>query len=441
MLWDLPPGPNPRERSFGLYTHSGEPKPVAYALPALSELLAASATPRGDITLSANRDGGVAYEYHADDARCFGGEGTAGDELISWQGQGVGQLFSQWPTPGLLRVRATAHGRVILDLGRLRRAPDLGPYTLSAGGAPVDHVVEHTRLIFAIAAGQTIECRYATVGETAGVDAIIAIVWPHHGLPVIQAQRANITAYLLQAGSRLAVSCDFSRDVTLWQALDNEPAYPVAAGVRRLAEFGGRRVPVCDFNDVDVSAARDPGSKLYFSVRVAGSASRANVWVHGADARTLMPQPYQAEAELSVSAANAPAEVDARIQILWPHGGAPISHASRGNLTADLFLPGTRKRLAPADSGLSWRPAVWLVRAIDNGVGERVALGALRVESNGVAHWDFNNVDISAARKATSKVHFWLELDGIQTHTNFWTHGLDARTYLPDPEPPLGDCA
>ena len=36
MLWDLPPGPNPRERSFGLYNASGEPKPSALALPALN---------------------------------------------------------------------------------------------------------------------------------------------------------------------------------------------------------------------------------------------------------------------------------------------------------------------------------------------------------------------------------------------------------------------
>jgi hypothetical protein len=50
-------------------------------------------------------------------------------------------------------------------------------------------------------------------------------------------------------------------------------------------------------------------------------------------------------------------------------------------------------------------------------------------------------VDISPARNAASKVHFWIEVEGMRTCSNFWTHGLDARTYQPSPEPPLGACA
>ena len=312
---------------------------------------------------------------------------------------------------------------------------------MTAAGAPIQHTLDGARLLFWIAPGQAIECRYATVDQIEAVDAKIAIVWPHNSLPVTQAQRANITAHLTQANSRWAVACDFAREVTLWQALNNEPARPIAIGSRRLAEFDGRRVPVWDFNDIDVSAARDPSAKLYFSVRVAGVACRANVWVHGTDARTLMPQPFQAEAELPVTAAGAPAEVDARIQILWPHAGASISQALLANLSADLFAHGTRMRLSPAKSGPSWQPAVWLVRASNNGVGERVARGILRTEANGAAHWDFNDVDVSAARQPANKLHFWVEVDGVLTYSNFWTHGLDARTYLPNPEPPLGNSA
>jgi len=441
MLYDLPPGPNPRERSFGLFGAAGEPRPAAYALPALSELLADSTAPRGDITLSANASGGVAYRFQAEDARFSNGDGTAGDEMIRWQGQGVGQLLAQWVAPGQLRIRVTAPGQVALDLGKLRNAPDAGQYTLTAVGAPVQHTLDGARLSFWIAPSQAVECRYATVGQIEAVDAKIAIVWPHNSLPVTQAQRANITAHLTQANSRWAVACDFAREVTLWQAQNNEPARPIATGSRRMAEFDGRRVPVWDFNDIDVSAARDPSAKLYFSVRIAGVACRANVWVHGTDARTLMPQPFQAEAELPVTAASAPAEVDARIQILWPHGGASISQALLANLSADLFAHGMRTRLAPAKSGTTWQPAVWLVRANNNSVGERVARGILRTETNGAAHWDFNDVDVSVARQPTNKLHFWVEVDGALTYSNFWTHGLDARTYLPNPEPPLGNCA
>ena len=46
MLWDLPPGPNPKERSFGMFEPSGHPKPSAWALPALSLRMARSRTAR-----------------------------------------------------------------------------------------------------------------------------------------------------------------------------------------------------------------------------------------------------------------------------------------------------------------------------------------------------------------------------------------------------------
>jgi hypothetical protein len=85
-------------------------------------------------------------------------------------------------------------------------------------------------------------------------------------------------------------------------------------------------------------------------------------------------------------------------------------------------------------------PAVWLVRALNNDVGVRVARGQPRRDGAGV-HWDFNDVDVSAARDPQSKLHFWVEVDGIRTYSNFWTHGVDARTYLPNPDVLLGDCA
>jgi len=214
----------------------------------------------------------------------------------------------------------------------------------------------------------------------------------------------------------------------------------VATGVRRLADFDGRRVPVWDFNDVDVSAARDPQNKLYFSVRLAGGPYRANVWVHGVDARTYMPLPVTPAGTQSVSAAGVPAELDARIQIVWPHGGAAVSQANLANISADLFARGTRVALVPAGSGAgAWSPAVWLVCAHNNDVGARVSAGVPRRDGAGV-HWDFNDVDVSAARDPQGKLHFWVEVDGILTHSNFWTHGVDARTYLPNPDVPLGDC-
>lgn len=439
MLCDLPPGSEPKEQSYGLYTAAAAPKPNAFALPALSELLAPSAAPSGKLTLSAT--GGIAYRFEADNARFVSGAGSAGDDVIRWQGTGLGQLFASWPAPDLVRIRVTAPGQVTLDLGRLRRAPDAGEYALTQDAAPLPHARDGAILTFEIRPGQTVECRYATEPRAAAVDATIAILWPHGNATVTEAERGNLTAYLRQSDSRWAVACDFAAEVTLWQAQNNDPAQPVATGVRRLAEFAGRRVPVWDFNDVDISAARDGRTKLYFSARVAGMACRSNLWAHGNDARTYMPQPFQAELELPITAEAAPAEVDARIQILWPHGGAPITAARLANISVDLFLHGTRTRLSPATFGAAWQPAIWLVRAVDNAVGERAARGVPRIEPGGAAHWDFNDVDVSPARSPTSKVHFWIEVEGVRACSNFWTHGLDARTYLPNPEPPLGDCA
>ena len=202
------------------------------------------------------------------------------------------------------------------------------------------------------------------------IDAKIAIVWPHDDAPVAEAGLANLTAYLTLSGSRVSVPCDFASPVTLWRALNNEPAEPVASGARRLADFEGRRVPVWDFNDVDVSATRDPKNKLYFSVRLAGGPYRANVWVHGVDARTYLPQPVNPSGTQVVAAGSAPSELDARIQIVWPHGGAAVEQAKLANISADLFARGSRVALVPSGSGAAaWAPTVWLVCALNNDAG------------------------------------------------------------------------
>jgi hypothetical protein len=435
MLWDLPPGPNPKERSFGLFDPAGQPKPSALALPALSQFLAASRAPRGRVELQASPTGGIVYQFSADDARFTSGQGKAGDGVARWEGQGWGQLFVDWSRQGTVQVRATAPGQVTLDLGPMLGLTELTDYTLEADAAAVAHTRAGTVLVFPIAAGQPVTCRLALDA----VDARIVILWPHGDAPVAEAKLANLTAYLTFPGSRVAVPCAFAPTVTLWRALNNEPAEPIATGVRRLAEFGGRRAPVWDFNDVDVSAARDPKNKLYFTLQVAGYPYRANVWVHGVDARTFMPQQIRPESNVQVAADAGPAELDGRLQILWPHGGASVAEANLANLTADLFQHGTRLRLTPKSVGNAWQPAVWLVRSVNNDVGERVARGVPRLEGGG-ARWDFNDVDVSPAREPSSKLHFWVEVDGARTYSNFWTHGVDARTYFPNPDVLLGDC-
>ena len=347
MLWDLPPGPNPRERSFGLFNAGGEPKPSALALPVLSSRLASSRGPRGRVAVSASPTGSIVYTYTAADAYFGSGHGQVGADAVRWEGQGWCQVFADWAEAGVVHVSATAPGQITLDVSQMLGLRELADYTLEVGGAPWEHTRAGSILVFPVTAGVPVTLRV----PIASIDAKIAIVWPHANAPVAEAGLANLTAYLTYPGSRVAVPCDFAPQVSLWRALNNEPAEPAKSGIRRLADFGGRRVPVWDFNDVDVSAARDPKNKLYFSVRLTGGPYRANVWVHGVDARTYLPQPVNPSGTQAVAAGSAPSELDARIQIVWPHGGAAVEQAKLANISADLFARGSRVALVPSGSG------------------------------------------------------------------------------------------
>lgn len=441
MLWDLPPGPNPRERSFGLFDAAGQAKPSALALPALARRLAASRGPRGRLEISATPAGAITYRYAASDAHFASGSGQAGDGDSRWEGQGWGQLLTDWAEPGVVRVRTTAAGQVILDLGQMLGLRKVEALDVRAGDAAHPYTRAGTVVAFQAQAGQEITLRLSLTA----VDAQIVILWPHDNAPVSEARLANLTAHLTYPDSRVTVPCDFAAPVTLWRGLNNEPAEPIAAGSRRMAEIDGCRVPVWDFNDIDVSAARDPRNKLYFSLQVEGFPYRTNVWVHDTDARTYLPQPAQAVANQVITPETAPQQLDARIQILWPHGSAPVSQASLANLSVDLFRRGTLIRLGSREGATAWDPAVWLLAACNNAPGQRIARGVRRNDAAATAaaaatHWDFNDVDVSAARDPETKLHFWVEVEGRQTCSNTWTHGLDARTYLPNPEALVGDC-
>ena len=143
------------------------------------------------------------------------------------------------------------------------------------------------------------------------VDAKIEIVWPHANASVQSARQVNITAYLFGPDTRRSVPCDFGNTVRLWRALNNQPVENVATGSRRTVTQGGVTFPVWDLNDVDVSAARDGANKYYFYITVDGIAANFNVWSHGADARTYLPNPKP-----PVDSGGRPDEVEAHIQVV-----------------------------------------------------------------------------------------------------------------------------
>jgi hypothetical protein len=131
--------------------------------------------------------------------------------------------------------------------------------------------------------------------------------------------------------------------------------------------------------------------------------------------------------------------VEARIEIVWPHDNQPVSQATLANVTAILLNPGTMMS-APLETNATVR--LW--RSLDNGVGVEMGAGTKRtvVSPQGLPYpvWDFSNVDVSTARDPNHKLTFRLTVDGMQTFSNIWVHGVDARTIFPQMDTPSGVC-
>ena len=274
----------------------------------------------------------------------------------------------------------------------------------------------------------------------ATIRAKIEIVWPHGGASVREADLANITAYLISETNGTASSlleppaCDWDPTVKLWAALNAQPARLVGVGQKRMATLEGRTFPVWDFNDVDVSVARDPANRLTFFTTVDGVRTLHNVWTHAADARTVFPQADVPTGTISRS----PLALDGRIEIVWPHDNLPPEQARLANITAYLFALDTLQAIGP---DASWTPTVRLHWSLNTDTEKLPGTGIVGVPrtitaSNGVKFqaWDFNDVDISAARETLNKLYFWVSADDVVTFPNVWAHGVDARTVFPQPD-------
>ena len=250
----------------------------------------------------------------------------------------------------------------------------------------------------------------------------VEIVWPHEGTGVQDAELANVTAYLLAGDGTGAarslldsVPCDWNPTVRLWAAQNNLPARPVALGAKRMVTGGGRRFPAWDFNDVDVSEARDPAKRIAFFVTVDDGARpvkvQHNVWTHAADARTLFPQ----QDTPTYATRLRPEAVDARIEIVWPKDNLPVQEAKTANVTAYLLNAATLTGVSP---DTSWSPVVRLHTSINNepeAAPGRGVIGTRRIVTgaNGVQFlaWDFNDVDVSAANDPLNRIYGAGELD------------------------------
>lgn len=427
-LYDVAEGFNATQMNYGLYRTDGSAKPVVQALRAIGEYAAATHL-TGQLTVEAEGSGsGLRYVYSAADA-LFVAATSYADGRLSFQAPSGSQVFLSWADDGGIKILSTDSVKLRLDPGALVGAKVAGNLRLErADGTSVSFEEQGETIVFTAVAGESYRLKF----DVLAIDARIEIVWPHGNLPVSQAQLANIGAYLFDQGTDRAICPNLMPTVRLWRALNNGVEELVGVGERRTASLGGLVFNAWDFNNVDVSAATNASNKYYFRLSVDGYRHCSSIWSHAVDARTYMPNP---DIPTGISS-DTPGLVDAKIEIVWPHGSLPVDQATKANVGVYLFKRGTLQTVPP-----DWTPVVRLWRALNNGQEEQVAVGNKVMKQIGDLRfptWEFNDIDVSAARDPLNKYYFRVTVDGVDCRGNVWAHGADARTYFPEQDVPSG---
>lgn len=245
----------------------------------------------------------------------------------------------------------------------------------------------------------------------------ISIVWPG-----VVAPQVNVAVW-----PSTQVSCATTPRMTLFRARNNEPAEVVgtAGMVHRKILDESTSFPYVEFTDVPVAMGPDVKYRFFTD-------GASNVWVHGADPRTYYPQPVIPKGLVGT----APAQVDARIQVVWPHNKegrvAPPESARFVNVAVDLFEHGTL-RSVPLDFPADFEN---LHLHIAQGNGPLLPRGPFRLDRiqttvNGQSfpRWVFNDVPVDP----DVAYNFAVLMDGVEMFPSVWTHAKDARTYMPNP--------
>jgi len=297
----------------------------------------------------------------------------------------------------------------------------------------------------------------STQSAEEAVDAKIEIVWPNDGKGHVVTDLngrhfVNVVVYLFERGTLNPVSCGFDKKVTLRWVTNPAthggimivPAHDIpgqivasAVGGRVMKNEGGKTFPAWEFNNLPMSG------KAFFFVEVEGVYARSNVWAHATDTRTFYPfQNYP-----SAVGGNGPTPIDAFIQIVYPHGGAPVTEASLANIGVDLGQHTEMVDRFPytwESVGFDFNRPVRLLRSLNDGYLEPVktADGVITMTESERTwpRWMFNDVDVSAARDPHNKYYFAVQVEGAETHTTIWAHGADARTYFPIQDVPACSC-
>jgi len=126
--------------------------------------------------------------------------------------------------------------------------------------------------------------------------------------------------------------------------------------------------------------------------------------------------------------------LDARIEVVWPHDGAPVAEAKAANIGLRLFAPASLQQ-----PSCNWTPRVTVWQAVDTGPAELLGEASPRtVDGRPFPFWELNDVDVSKARDGDHKLYFTTQVAGLQTATSVWAHAADSRTYFPQQDVPSG---
>lgn len=386
-------------------------QPAQTGLPAASVLTAFAADPVTPGLLWAARDGGGVYRSADHGARWTNVAVGVGDNLGQALAINHAEQESVFLGTAAAGVWVRSANMVLAEAANTATAEPAATPTMDAASASV---------------------------RSAGVDARIEVVWPHDWAPVESAQQANIGLRLFVPRSLALPACGWRPRVSVWRAIDMAPAERLGQAVQRTVD--GQPFPYWELNDVDVSRANNPAHKLYFLVQVEGVDTATSIWTHGADPRTYFPQQDVPSGVVSSRVT----DVDARIQIVWPHDETgserPVSEATLANVVVAFFKHGTRLSVP-----VGWQPdAIVLYGAWNQEVGKPFAQKPdVQVRQAGAITypvWEFNNVPVGRATDSQNRLYLWVTADGVQTYPNIWAHGADSRTYFPAQDEPVMGC-
>lgn len=133
---------------------------------------------------------------------------------------------------------------------------------------------------------------------------------------------------------------------------------------------------------------------------------------------------------------SSPAQIDSRIEILWPHEFAPVTNARQGNLALRLYKSRTQE-VPPC----AWMPTVEVWMARDAQPLRRLGQATQRtMEGHPFPSWELNDIDLTWANDPQHKLIFMASVapELAENFSSPWIHAADARTYLPEPPEPQG---